>query len=707
MVNGLTRHEAKWLAPQPLWRNGGVAVTDGANGSAWQPAILRFDNDLFMDEVLAVLAYAPDRLPEWVAQPETWQAPLARPGTAGNLKPIEPVTDLSKRLMRRSIQRERAGTSSAPAATMASKPSGAADDGPPFKLYQPAHQRFYLVTASLVCQQYGMPDRRVDAGKQESANFVIRRVVHEDTAAESTTPDGATDARWSEFAYVATPDGYAWAEIPPAERTAVRTGEERLPLFALNFAESGDRRRRMFAGLIPVGKREAYLGAPRSENDERTENGKTITEEERTEKKGREALRALFDAKVTAPWVALIRLAKGTHETLLPALPVTSPIADRENEKNGALNIIKATREQIQNGSWYIILDFAKFLEKNLTPVWKKLKNEDPGRLLTDQEGALVTKLKEIVITGTLSADLRKGTGYGEAEVPHTLADALVLINTAQIENGLESVDVAYDREGDPIPLDVRWPRVLFPLADVGVSTQGSNSLLPYIKADQTLAGPLDIDVGALSWDQIDTAFQQVDDLAELVEKALPPMTATTVPPEIEKPKLPLDVREGWFVIRCVFERPNCGLLHPAAVSIPTEKFQMASFFDPDAPARQVRISLPMDISPAGLRKFKKNATLMMSDMLCGKVGEIRKLTFGDLVLSVLPWPFHKDLPNPGKTGPCKDNSGMYCSLSIPIVTLAALILLIIIVALFDMFFHWIPWLFTCFPIPGMKAKKT
>ncbi len=80
-----------------------------------------------------------------------------------------------------------------------------------------------------------------------------------------------------------------------------------------------------------------------------------------------------------------------------------------------------------------------------------------------------------------------------------------------------------------------------------------------------------------------------------------------------------------------------------------------------------------------------------------------------DLVLSVLPWPFHKDLPQPDKTGPCKKgdvNAGMYCSLSIPIVTLAALILMIIIVSLFDMFFKWVPYLFTCFPIPGFKGKK-
>jgi len=35
------------------------------------------------------------------------------------------------------------------------------------------------------------------------------------------------------------------------------------------------------------------------------------------------------------------------------------------------------------------------------------------------------------------------------------------------------------------------------------------------------------------------------------------------------------------------------------------------------------------------------------------------------------------------------------------------LILLLIIVALFDMFFRWLPYLFVCFRIPGLRGKKT
>ncbi len=51
-------------------------------------------------------------------------------------------------------------------------------------------------------------------------------------------------------------------------------------------------------------------------------------------------------------------------------------------------------------------------------------------------------------------------------------------------------------------------------------------------------------------------------------------------------------------------------------------------------------------------------------------------------------------------------NIGMMCSLSIPIVTICALLLLMIIVSLLDFVFRWMPYLMVCFPVPGFKAKE-
>jgi hypothetical protein len=60
--------------------------------------------------------------------------------------------------------------------------------------------------------------------------------------------------------------------------------------------------------------------------------------------------------------------------------------------------------------------------------------------------------------------------------------------------------------------------------------------------------------------------------------------------------------------------------------------------------------------------------------------------------------------------GPCKDDSGaslgMICTLSIPIITICALVLLFVIVLLLDFIFRWIPFFIMCFPLPGFKGKR-
>ena len=187
--------------------------------------------------------------------------------------------------------------------------------------------------------------------------------------------------------------------------------------------------------------------------------------------------------------------------------------------------------------------------------------------------------------------------------------------------------------------------------------------------------------------------------------------------PKVEPPPLPLaaamsrlDSSEpGWFIIRCVFERPNCVPITAPLLSEASQSFQMAAFFDPEAPARPIRINLPMDTTPAGLRKFDRNTAFMISDALCGQMARMGSLTLADLVLSVLPWPLHRDLPG-GKMAPCADGSddpeGMICSLSIPIITICALILLMIIVSLLDFIFRWLPFFILCFPARLFGAKE-
>jgi hypothetical protein len=209
--------------------------------------------------------------------------------------------------------------------------------------------------------------------------------------------------------------------------------------------------------------------------------------------------------------------------------------------------------------------------------------------------------------------------------------------------------------------------------------------------------------------DPLLAALERIDDLVALIDNALPAQVPEKAPPPLlaAQPIMGIDA-PAYFVIRCVFERPNCGPLQPAVVSEATEPFAMAGFFDPDAPARPVRIGLPVDTTPAGLRKFDKNTAFLISDVLCGQIDRAKGLGLGDLIRTVLPWPLHKDLDLPD-TGPCKDDGisiGMICSLSIPIITICALILLMIMVSLLDIIFRWMPFFILCLPVPKFSSKQ-
>src|SRR5262245_196023 len=103
-------HPVEWLAPAPLWE---LALADAGNRRFREPALLRYAADGFLDELTADLTAA-SGLPPRVVRPETWDRPAAGWAAAGD-----------------------------PTLTR------------PLKLYQAAHQRYYLAAASLVCRRTG------------------------------------------------------------------------------------------------------------------------------------------------------------------------------------------------------------------------------------------------------------------------------------------------------------------------------------------------------------------------------------------------------------------------------------------------------------------------------------------------------------------------------------------------------------------------
>jgi hypothetical protein len=655
MVRTMTiRPPVQWTAPAPLWPALINSTEVAKRVQFHQPAILRFASDDFMDEFLQVVTHAPARLSEWQAVTETWRKPAPIPA------PVEPLPSFAHRFHRIRLGLDPLVWGSAPSTQRqkqltASEGTNTGESEPPeeLKLYQPAHQRFYLVAACLVCRVPGLPDRLLDINSDEQVSFVMRRLK----------PNPENPDQFDEYGFVSTPGGNHWELLGGVTDPHVRIlspGEEQLPLFGVTYLEDGGRRRRLLGGVIPVGKRETYIGAPVVSKGIPTAESTSGESDQSALDETNDPRLALLHTQVVAPWRALIRV-KERLETLaelrqrLSEEGITErdddPVAwDEAHDMHNEL--VEQTNQQIQTASWYILLDLADYL---------------------DAYGIKKDLLQTLRAEGSLDSERNLANALEEITNHRDQLEGAVLAN----KPGVGPILVEYEDEAAIVSLPTTIPR-LTDIADLINEDEFGNFKLKELIA---------------------TALED----KEIPEGTPPlPLAAQQAAVEMNEP--------AWFIIRCVFERPHCVSQPALVVSEPTERFQLASFFDPKAPARPIRISLPLDTSPAGLRKFAKNTAFMISDILACQLGQIQNITLADLVLSVLPWPFHKSLPEPTEV-PCAQSGvgeGMVCSLSIPIVTLCALILLIVIVNLFEPFFRWIPFLIACFKIDlSGKGEET
>lgn len=181
----------------------------------------------------------------------------------------------------------------------------------------------------------------------------------------------------------------------------------------------------------------------------------------------------------------------------------------------------------------------------------------------------------------------------------------------------------------------------------------------------------------------VDLSDQALEDLKTHVAAALPGQDL-----RVKIPKLDVSMKVH-YVLRFVFERPKC---EPAIVevSLPSQPFIFAPVYDPDAPARSVIIPLPSDISIAGMRKFKKNVTFIMSDAmrrkmqsLLGKEHDILKDPDTTLV---------EDTDSPA--------FAFICSFSLQIIFMVAFMLLLMFVVVFNIMFWWQAFFKICLPVP-------
>jgi hypothetical protein len=302
--------------------------------------------------------------------------------------------------------------------------------------------------------------------------------------------------------------------------------------------------------------------------------------------------------------------------------------------------------------------DFATFLKQELPNVWNVINGTSKSSTLNNQPAQLALYQ---AVAGVTVTNFDNTTTF-------TLADA---IKTASADDSdFESQVLSIT--GPPTPPDNFGPQLVM-LFQTGVPGSPGSDPSPSLTA-------------LLARDSNQKRAIQKLVEAALTEYAAPPTT------DVRQPAKNIANPQGndWYIVRCVYTRPQCGLGALPVMSEPSRPFQLASFFDPDAPARAIQVALPVDTTPAALRRYDKNVAFMISDQLgkqISRVKGLKQLMDGDLA-------------DPNGLG-----LGLICSFSIPIITICAFIVLLIFLILLNLIFWWLPFFRICFPLPSFSAK--
>ncbi|HEX8483693.1 MAG TPA: hypothetical protein VF650_17470 [Allosphingosinicella sp.] len=686
-------HPLTWAAPRPMWR--------GAASPGLEPTILRFATDEFMEQLLGLLETDPAALADHVARPETWRTP---PGRLAAEDLVERVPLPAP--MKLARLRTRLGRSPRPAAAAPADPLR-------LKLYQPAHQRYYIACATLACAIPGLPDRRL-AGAGEQVGFVLRRLM-------PAAANAAAGSPLVEYAYVRDSKGGRWQRVAQGDEAVLAPGEERLPAFPLAHQDGHGLSRTMWGGLVPVGRREQYMSAAITRTARRLVEGQAEAlagAPPAAARNSKLARTTEFKADFAEPWKALIQAA------MKAASDIAADITDSSGPKRQTR--IRSANLGYQSQSWLLLLDLMAFLNRHLPTVAGAVRSSSQAGL----SGAKLDLYKWLAAEMTIGQRDQLANGFKADEADpggrpahlRSMAAALREVDAVGKPDAVALLEGAQTQYRDHPAERSRWPA--FHYLAAGIGSDGSGGAILAQGVFQTLppanAGTApDADIEALTVPLAEPPasgpfdVNLVEALTVLVARALDTSDESDARPMPFAQQLAQAMSDsvgdtGQFCLRFVHLNADCGPVHPPTLSKRSVRFELAGFFDSDAPARPIRISLPMDTSPAGLRKHARGTAFVFSDMLCGQVQRAKGLGFIDLVRQVLPWPLHKDIDT-GDGGGCKNGNGidigMICSLSIPIVTLCALILLMIIVALLDFIFRWLPFLAFCFPAPKLKGK--
>jgi hypothetical protein len=570
-------HPVRWNIPTPLWRRAVDENRPGFRGVPTlrfgRPEILRFDSDDFIDVFRTTLEEAPEAVAEFQVREETWRTSAEDWSNAG-------VAGLND----------------------------------PVRLFQPVQKRFYLATASLVCRESGLPDRRVDAGEDERVTCVVRRV--EPVGGSIDVTDEST---FREYGWCGD-DG--WTQATPG---GILDGEEELPMFPVSYPVEralDDHRTDRF-------QRSAYRGdgAPGP-----------VSPKKRTTVPPRRTL-----------WAAVIPVARRDEYEIAPSdagVPAVPP-GD-------------ATFGDDQRWQQIQALTFQ--------PLVRVARQSEPMR------SYIVPRIRDAVVYAVLDLlDVLDRAGFQDV-LDHIAGGAAASSEANAVLNTLRTADLG-TINGTDYHWDWLFSRVLNEAS--GMHLEDASDVLSNAAAQQVDWPSAVQNLGVIGAGLHDD-IRNLLDTSDTGKDERPP----------DAPAAYETIDDATYIIRCIYHRPNCPPYPARTISDASRLMTFASFFDPDGPVRPLRVSLPANTDVGTFRGAAKGVSFLFSSQLRQQVQRLQEITFEQLD--------DEDLPSPGGGV----SIGMICSLSIPIITIVALILLLVLVFALNIVFWWLPYFKICFPIP-------
>lgn len=585
-----TTPSVRWVAPAPLW--------GGSSGVNTVPWLAEFQDDHFVQDFIGLMGS---------------QAP-------GELQQYSPSD---------------------------SNPDGS------WKFYQPLHKRYYLITGSLVCRQYSLPDHTVMRKAGDKVSFVLRRLINDPVYG------------WIECGWMKNPDGTgSWQQVTDKfgnyNQLAVAAAEERQPLHPVKanisaiplastqaaVGQSGPEQRSVYYGYIPVASREKYLtpAQPADIQQAIQDNGGDLRLED-VQSRVLDTWQSFFDPQMQS--------------------------------------ILSQNPSQIPLVSVYVLIDLGDFLKTNLPNVFKAIKNNQQLPHSSTQQ-ALLGELSKIFVNN--SAD-------GAVSVVQALHK---LIGQGYLDDGnnaaLGQSDPPYGQGNPPAETYELTNAQLHykttdPLLQNGAfeTPDGKTTVAP-TKPPPT-GGEYEFSLNVQYVPQGGKGVNYLATggiLAGLFAAALAEGgTPVQVPAEVADLIKVEPAGGDEYFIRLAYERSDC----PPVISDPSASFTFAKIVDPDAPARHLRIEMP-SIKPQDLRKFKHGIGIQTSPELANVMNSLsdpKSILTGKGIT----------LGQPGL--------GLICSFSIQILFIIAFMLALIFLILLNIVFWWIAFFKICFPVPKVK----